>query len=163
MGRRPGLSCKVKVKIHPSMAMEVEGEQIYFSIHSLTQALDRVGGQRHTPPALPPGKRPGTHLQEAGWDPGPVWTGAENFVPTGVRTPDRPTRGASHVFKDLPNPKEFIQPQTFCYFVNIVMTVKLTRRSYWCMCFTKSEGSPEVVSWYYIPSSLHEVSVLARN
>jgi len=27
---------------------------------SLTSAVDGVGGQRHTPAALPPGKRPGT-------------------------------------------------------------------------------------------------------
>jgi len=75
------------------------------SLHSLTLALREVGGQRHTPPALPPGKRLGTHLQEAGWGPGPLWTGAENFAHTGLRTPDRPTRGESHVFKDLGNLK----------------------------------------------------------
>ena len=28
--------------------------------------------------------------QEAGWAPGPVWTGAENLGPTGIRSPDRP-------------------------------------------------------------------------
>jgi len=31
-------------------------------------------------------------VQEAGWPPGPVWTGAENLVPTGIRSPDRPAR-----------------------------------------------------------------------
>jgi hypothetical protein len=34
-------------------------------------------------------------LQEAGWAPGPVWTAAENLAPTGVRSPDRPTRNES--------------------------------------------------------------------
>jgi hypothetical protein len=29
-------------------------------------------------------------LQEAGWTPGPVWTGAENLTLTGIRSPDRP-------------------------------------------------------------------------
>ena len=29
-------------------------------------------------------------VQEAGWAPGPVWTGAENLAPTGIRYPDRP-------------------------------------------------------------------------
>ena len=38
--------------------------------------------------SLPPGK-------EAGWVPGPVWTGAENFAPTGIRSPDRPARNQS--------------------------------------------------------------------
>ena len=31
----------------------------------------------------------------AGWVPGLVWTGAENLVPTGIRSPDRPTRSQS--------------------------------------------------------------------
>ena len=33
--------------------------------------------------------------QEAGWAPGPVWTGAENLVPTGFRSPDRPAQSLS--------------------------------------------------------------------
>ena len=37
-------------------------------------------------------ERPGSHLQEAGWAPGPVWTGAEILAPTGNRSPDRPAR-----------------------------------------------------------------------
>ena len=37
----------------------------------------RVGGQRHAPTALPSLKRPGTHLYEARWAPGPVGTGLE--------------------------------------------------------------------------------------
>ena len=39
-----------------------------------------------------PGKDPVPIVQEAGWAPGPVWTGAENFAPTGIRSPDRPAR-----------------------------------------------------------------------
>jgi hypothetical protein len=31
-------------------------------------------------------------VQEAGWAPGPVWTGTENLAPTGIRSPDRPDR-----------------------------------------------------------------------
>ena len=31
-------------------------------------------------------------VQEAGWAPEPVWTGAENLAPTGIRSPDRPAR-----------------------------------------------------------------------
>jgi hypothetical protein len=51
-----------------------------------------VGGQRH---ALPPGKRPVHNVQEAGWAPGPVWTGLENLAPNGIRSPDRPARSQS--------------------------------------------------------------------
>ena len=47
-------------------------------------------GQRHTPAALLPGKRPSTHYTGTGWAPGPFWTDAENLVHTRFRSPDRP-------------------------------------------------------------------------
>jgi hypothetical protein len=34
-------------------------------------------------------------VQEPGWAPGPVWTGAENLVSTGIQSPDRPARSQS--------------------------------------------------------------------
>ena len=34
-------------------------------------------------------------VQEAVWAPGPVWTGAENLAPTGIRSPDPPTHSES--------------------------------------------------------------------
>ena len=34
-------------------------------------------------------------VQEVGWAPGPVWTGAVNLAPTGIRSPDLPTRSES--------------------------------------------------------------------
>jgi hypothetical protein len=34
-------------------------------------------------------------VPEAGWAPGPVWTAAENLVPTGIRSPVRPARSES--------------------------------------------------------------------
>jgi hypothetical protein len=37
---------------------------------SLTSALDVVGGERHAPFAVPPGKTPVPTVQEAGWVPG---------------------------------------------------------------------------------------------
>jgi hypothetical protein len=51
-----------------------------------------VGGQRHAPAALSPGKDPAPVIQEAGWASRPVWTGAENLAPTGIRFPDRSAR-----------------------------------------------------------------------
>jgi len=54
---------------------------------SLTSALDGVSGQRHAPAALPSRKDPVPAVQEAGWAPGPVWTGAQNLDPTGIRYP----------------------------------------------------------------------------
>ena len=41
-----------------------------------------MGGQHHAPAALSPGKDPVPIVKEAGWDPGPVWTGAENLAST---------------------------------------------------------------------------------
>jgi len=34
-------------------------------------------------------------VQEGEWAPGPVWTGAENLAPTGIRIPDRSARSQS--------------------------------------------------------------------
>jgi len=66
-------------------------EQGYSSTLTLTSALDGVGGQRHAPAALPR-QCPGIHCT-GGWvGPRPVWTGAENLAPTGIRSPDRPAR-----------------------------------------------------------------------
>ena len=48
---------------------------------------------RSLPPSGPPSPVP--IVQEAGWPPGPVWTDAENFAPTGIRSPDRPARSQS--------------------------------------------------------------------
>ena len=49
-----------------------------------------VEDQHQAPAALPPGKDPVPSVQEAGWAPGSVWTGAENLTPIGIRSPDRP-------------------------------------------------------------------------
>jgi hypothetical protein len=63
-----------------------------------------------TPRPLYPRERPGTHLQEAGWALGPVWTCAKNLAPTVIffyytyinlgvlnrhRSPERPARTQS--------------------------------------------------------------------
>jgi hypothetical protein len=55
----------------------------------------RVGGQLHAPAVLPLGMAPVPIVQEAGWAPGPVWTGVENLASTGIRFPDRPARNES--------------------------------------------------------------------
>ena len=46
-------------------------------------------------PLITPGKDPEPIIQRAGWDPGPVWTGAENLAPSGIRSPDHPARNQS--------------------------------------------------------------------
>jgi hypothetical protein len=63
----------------------------YSSTLSLTSALD--GGEWSTPrPCRFAGDDPLPTVQEARRAPKPVWTSAENFAPTGIRSPDRPAR-----------------------------------------------------------------------
>ena len=63
-----------------------------------------VGGQRHTPDAFTPGKDPVPIVQEAWWAPVPVWIGAENLAPTGIRFPDLPARNESLYRLRYPGP-----------------------------------------------------------
>jgi hypothetical protein len=67
----------------------------YSSTLSLTSALNRGGWSASGPGRFTPGKDPVPTVQEAGWFPEPGWTGAENLVPTGIRSPDRPGRSES--------------------------------------------------------------------
>jgi hypothetical protein len=61
----------------------------------LTLAVER-GRFSVTPrPLSTPGKDPVPIVQEAGWAPKPVWTGADNLASTGIRSPDRPARSQS--------------------------------------------------------------------
>jgi hypothetical protein len=44
-------------------------------------------------------------VQEAGWAPGPVWTGAENLAPTGIQSPYLPSRSQSLYRLSYPAPR----------------------------------------------------------
>jgi hypothetical protein len=46
-------------------------------------------------PLYPRQSDPVPIVQEAGWRPGPVWTGAEHLATTGIRSLDRPARNES--------------------------------------------------------------------
>jgi hypothetical protein len=62
----------------------------------LDLGIRRGWGVSVTPwPLSTPRKDPVPIVQEAGWAPGPVWTGAENLAPTGIQSPDRPARSQS--------------------------------------------------------------------
>jgi hypothetical protein len=55
-------------KFHPRTGHEgPEGEKLYSFTLSLTSALDRVGGQRHAPTALPPGETRYPLYRRLGW------------------------------------------------------------------------------------------------
>jgi len=64
-------------------------------LYSSTNAvLEGVSGQQHAPATLYPGKDPVPILQEAGWTPGPVWTGRKSR-PHRDLIPDCPARSQS--------------------------------------------------------------------
>ena len=52
---------------------------------SLTSVLDGCDSQNHALAASCPGRDSVPVVQEAGWSPGPVWTGAENLASIGIR------------------------------------------------------------------------------
>ena len=73
-----------------------------------------MGGQRNAPAALSPEKTP---LQEAEWEDGSVWTGAENLAVTGIRSPDRPARSESLYRLSFRGPHHQGYRRTvFCFF-----------------------------------------------
>jgi hypothetical protein len=69
---------------------------------------------------LPPGKVPVPILQEAGWAPGPVWKGAENLTPSGIRSSDRPARSQSLYRLSYPahpyytSQQDFVPRKVYC-------------------------------------------------
>ena len=68
---------------------------MYSSTLPSTSALDGNGWSTPRPDCFTPGKDPVTIVQEAGCAPGTVWADAENLVPSGIRSPDRPARSES--------------------------------------------------------------------
>jgi hypothetical protein len=76
-------TCKVKGKICPTTRHEgPEGMYKHSSDRFLTSAPDAGGWSKPRHSFFSPWKRdPMSIIQEAGWSPGPVWTGAQNFAP----------------------------------------------------------------------------------
>ena len=77
---------------------------MYSSTLSLTSTLDWGEWSTPRPGRFTPGKDPVPIVQEAGWSLGPVWTDAENLAPTGIRSPDRPSRSQSLYRLSYPGP-----------------------------------------------------------
>jgi len=75
-------------------------------------------------PLFTPGKDPIPIVWEAVWAPGPVWTGAENLDPTGIRSPDRPARSQS--LYRLRYPAHFI----YVYFNNYAKILLLSHKCF---------------------------------
>ena len=66
--------------------VHIETEQMAVYFQNLTSGAVSSGWSTPRPDRFIPGRDPIPTVQEAGWDPGPVWTGAENIVPIGIRT-----------------------------------------------------------------------------
>ena len=66
-----------------------------------------VGGQRHAPVALPPGKDPVLIAYKTGWAPRPVWTGTENLSPYRASIPERPASSESLYRLSYPAPLSY--------------------------------------------------------
>jgi hypothetical protein len=64
-------------------------------------------------------------VQEVGWAPGPVWTGAENLAPTGIGSPDRPARSQSLYRLNYPTER----PIKDCLFNIFAATLHIAGRS----------------------------------
>jgi hypothetical protein len=81
-----------------------EGEYRYSSTLSLTSALDGGGWSSPRSGPFTPGNDPVPIVQQGGWAPGPVWTDAENLVPSSFRTPDLQTSSESLYHRRHPGP-----------------------------------------------------------
>ena len=87
----------------------------------MTAALERGGWvATSTPrPHFSPGKYPVPILQEAGWAPGPVWTGGKSR-PHRDSIPDRPARSSVAIPTELPAPPtHYIYIYIYIYIYNI--------------------------------------------
>jgi len=82
-------------------------------------------------PHFTPGKDPVPILREAGWAPGPVWTGGKSR-PQRDSIPDRPTRSSVAVPTELPGPLSF----SLCSSIN----------TYKCSIFWSSDISMKACS-----------------
>jgi len=98
------LCVKVKVKVKVTLVqalMLCTGRTAHRGSRGIALLFHDHGTRRGwgvsvTPCALfNPGRDPVLIVQEAGCAPWPVGTGAENLVPTGIRSPDRPARSKS--------------------------------------------------------------------
>ena len=83
------------------MAQRV-GRAIALLFHDHDTKRERVVSS--TPrPYFTPGKDPVPIEQEAGWAPGPVWTGGKSR-PTVIRSSDRPAHSSVDIPTKLPSP-----------------------------------------------------------
>jgi len=92
----------VKFKLEEAKKAQKGVEKYLFSFLNLGARWGVWSTPR--PGRFTPGKDPVLIVWEAGWAPAPVWTDAENLIPTGIRSPDRQTRSESLYRLSYPGP-----------------------------------------------------------
>ena len=96
---------KCEGKGHPRTGYEgPQREQIYNSTLPSPSAPDGGGWSTSRPGRFTTGNDPVPIVQVTGWVPGPVWTDAENLVPTGIRSPVNLERSESLYRLNYPDP-----------------------------------------------------------
>ena len=87
-------------------------------------------------------------LQEAWWVPGPVRTGAENFAPIGIRSPDRPARSSVAIPTALSQPTLFLYKKYYYHYYSCTILL----RGVWIAQVT---GSMNQESWFVARRETH--------
>jgi hypothetical protein len=86
-------SIKIEGKFQNYTCREgTEEKQMHSSTLSLTSELEGGGWLMPHPSHFTPENDLGSIVQEAGWAPGPTWTGAEILDPTRIQSLDHPAR-----------------------------------------------------------------------
>ena len=99
---------KGKGTVHPITGHEgPKREWRYSSTLSLTSALDGVGGQRHAPAVLRPGKTQYPLYKRLGGSQGRSGWVRKISPPTGIRSPDCPARSESLYRLSYRGPRDF--------------------------------------------------------
>ena len=91
-----------------------------------------VGGQHHAPAALLPGKTRYPLYRRLGRPQGPVWTGAENLAPTGIRFPDRSARSESLYRLSYRGRRLILGP--YGNFISLQYTRLISTNCCWVIC-----------------------------
>ena len=116
--------------MHPCTGRMAHRGSRGIALFFLDHGTRRGWGVSVTPrPLFTPGKDPVPIVQEAGWAPGPVWTGAqENLAPTGIRSPNRLARSQS--LYRLSYPAHNFQDRVYFF----LPESKLQTNIYWQTC-----------------------------
>jgi hypothetical protein len=108
-GPGPYWLVKLKVKVTVVQALRLcTGRTAHrgsrgIALPFLDHGTRREWGDSVTPrPLFTAGKDPVPIVQEAGWAPEPIWTGADNLAPTGILSTDRPVRSQSLYWMNYP-------------------------------------------------------------